>query len=196
MKSRSAAGTVGCGVLFALRAAAKWGSAVAGIMGHREMLRRGCARLYPKEIHAEYFFKDGGVCRFRPIKPSDEEGMRRLFYRFSNEAVYSRYFIRVRSMPHKKMQAYVNVDWRQVMSIVGLVGLEGSGTIVAEARFIRIPGTVMAELEFIVDEAYQGLGIATFLYKMLIRLARERGLKKFPRISLHTITGDYSGSKN
>jgi len=30
---------------------------------------------------------------------------------------------------------------------------------------------------FIVDESYQGIGIATFLYQMLIRLAKERGLK-------------------
>ena len=28
-------------------------------------------------------------------------------------------------MPHAKMQAYVNVDWNQVVSIVGLVGEEG-----------------------------------------------------------------------
>ena len=35
------------------------------------------------------------------------------------------------------------------------------------------------DLAFVVDEKYQGLGIATSLYEMLIRLAKDRGLKGF-----------------
>jgi GNAT superfamily N-acetyltransferase len=38
---------------------------------------------------------------------------------------------------------------------------------------------------FVVDEKYQGKGIATYLYKMLIRLAKERGLKGFRAEVLH-----------
>lgn len=151
----------------------------ANILYKDQIFLADSGRLYPKEIRAEKKLPNGLICRFRPIKPSDEEGMRRLFYRFSDEAVYARYFTRVRAMPHKKMQEYVNVDWKQVMSIVGVVGKEGNGQIVAEARYIRIPGTPMAEVEFIVDEAYQNMGIATFLYELLIRLARERGVREF-----------------
>jgi GNAT superfamily N-acetyltransferase len=80
-------------------------------------------------------------------------------------------------MPHEKMQEYVNVDWNQVMSLVGLIGEEGQGRIIAEARYIRIPGYSFAETVFVVDEKYQRLGIASFLYKMLIRLAMERGIR-------------------
>jgi GNAT superfamily N-acetyltransferase len=32
---------------------------------------------------------------------------------------------------------------------------------------------------FVVDENYQRLGIATFLYRMLIRVAKERGVRGF-----------------
>jgi GNAT superfamily N-acetyltransferase len=32
---------------------------------------------------------------------------------------------------------------------------------------------------FVVDEKYQGHGIATFLYKLLIQIALEKGLKGF-----------------
>jgi RimJ/RimL family protein N-acetyltransferase len=80
-------------------------------------------------------------------------------------------------MPHAKMQEYVNVDWNQVMSIVGLVGEEGKGRIIGEARYIKIPDSPMAEAVFIVDEKYQRLGIATVMYEMLVRLARERGIR-------------------
>jgi acyl-CoA hydrolase len=137
------------------------------------------ARLYPQDISASQRFREGLKVRFRPIKPSDEEGMRHLFYRFSEETHYSRYFHSIRSMPHAKMQEYVNVDWSRDMSVVGLVGEEGQGRIIAEGRYLRIPGSALAELVFVVDEAFQGRGVATYLYAMLIRLARERGLKGF-----------------
>lgn len=137
------------------------------------------AGLYPADISETETFSDNLTVRFRPIKPSDEEGMRHLFYRFSDESVYYRYFHSLRSMPHTKMQAYVNVDWKQDMSIVGLVGEPGKGKIIAEGRYFRIPGSAFAEVVFVVDEKYQGKGVATFLYSMLVRLAKERGIKGF-----------------
>ena len=137
------------------------------------------ARLYPMEISATLIFKGDVRVRFRAIKPSDEEGMRHLFYRFSDESSYYRYFHSVRSMPHAKMQEYVNVDWSRDLSIVGLVGEEGKGRIIAEGRYLSILGSLLAELVFVVDENYQSFGIATTLYGMLTRLAKDRGLKGF-----------------
>ena len=137
------------------------------------------AHLYPAEISSQQSFKANTLVRFRAIKPSDEEEMRRLFYRFSDESVYYRYFSPIRTMPHAKMQEYVNVDFSQVLSIVGLVGEPGHGHIIAEARFIKEKSRPWAEVAFIVDEAYQGIGVATYLYKMLIRLAKDRGIQGF-----------------
>jgi RimJ/RimL family protein N-acetyltransferase len=52
--------------------------------------------------------------------------------------------------------------------------------VVAEARFARQDlNDPYAELAFVVDENYQGIGIATFLCRMLSRLARERQLRGF-----------------
>ncbi len=147
------------------------------------------ARLYPSDIAETYTIRDDLAVRFRAIRPSDEEGMRHLFYRFSEKTVYYRYFQTVRSMPHAKMQEYVNVDWNQVMSIVGLVGEEGKGRIISEARYIKIPGSPFAEVVFVVDENYQRLGIGTFLYSMLIRLARERGVRGFMAEVLYSNVG-------
>jgi len=147
------------------------------------------ARLYPLDITETYNIKEDLTVRFRAIRPSDEEGMRHLFYRFSEKTVYYRYFQTVRSMPHAKMQEYVNVDWNQVMSIVGLVGEEGKGRIIAEARYIKIPGSPFAEVVFVVDENYQRLGIGSFLYRMLIRLAKKRGVKGFVAEVLYSNIG-------
>ncbi len=137
------------------------------------------ARLYPTDIATSHTFKNNLRVDFRAIKPSDVEDMRRLFYRFSDTAVYYRYFSPIKTMPHAKMQEYVNVDFSRVLSIVGLVKETGEGRIIAEARFVRDLQHPYAEVAFVVDEAYQGFGIATFMLKMLIRLAKERGLDGF-----------------
>lgn len=138
-----------------------------------------CAHLYPQEIATAHSFKGGLRVRFRAIRPSDEEEMRRLFYRFSDKAVYYRYFTPIKAMPHARMQAYVNVDYRMTMSVVGVVGEVGQGHIVAEARYVRHKDRPWADVAFVVDGEYEGHGIATWMYRLLIRLARERGLQGF-----------------
>ena len=65
------------------------------------------------------------------------------------------------------------------MSVVALVGEPGQATIIAEARYVQDEKSAYGDLAFVVEEKYQGLGIATYLYEMLIRLAKERGLKGF-----------------
>lgn len=137
------------------------------------------SHLYQSDIQVTHTFKNNTEIRFRVIKPSDEEQMRRLFYRFSDEAVYYRYFTHIKTMPHAKMQKYVNIDYGQTLSIVGLEGAPGKGRIIAEARFVKHSDKPYGDIAFIVDEDYQGLGIATYLYRLLTRLAKERGLLGF-----------------
>lgn len=137
------------------------------------------AHLYPQHIQAIHTFKDKLELRLRAIRPSDEEEMRRLFYRFSEESVYYRYFTPVMAMPHNKMQEYVNIDYSRTMSIVALEGDVGNGKIIAEARYIKLRMRPYAEVAFIVDDEYQGYGIASYLLQMLIRIARENSIKGF-----------------
>ena len=144
--------------------------------------------LYPDELACEHLFKDGLSVRFRAIKPSDVDEMRRLFYRFSDTAVYYRYFSPIKTMPHAKMQEYVNIDYQQAMSIVGVVGDPGEGRIIAEGRYVRLHEVPYADVAFVVDEDYQGRGIAKFLFEMLMRIAKEKGIEGFKADVLATNT--------
>ncbi len=137
------------------------------------------SHLYQSDISEIHTFKNNLEVRFRAILPSDEEQMRRLFYRFSNETVYYRYFARIKSMPHSKMQMYVNVDYSKVLSIVGLIGTPGKGQIIAEGRYVKHADKPYGDIAFVVDEKYHGNGIATYMYRLLTRLAKERGLHGF-----------------
>jgi GNAT superfamily N-acetyltransferase len=135
--------------------------------------------LYPQKVARTHKFKDGLTIHFRAIKPSDEDEMRQLFYRFSDQAVYYRYFSPIKTMPHNKMQEYVNVDYRYAMSIVGVVEEAGVEKIIAEARYVRLNNESRADTAFVVDENYQSRGIASYLFDLLIRIAREEGIIEF-----------------
>ena len=135
------------------------------------------AHLYPSDINIKHTFKNDLEIRFRAIKPSDEENMRRLFYRFSDESVYYRYFTRIKAMPHARMQEYVNIDYNKTLSIVGETK---NGKIIAEARFVKLEAQeTHPEFAIVVDENYQNFGIATFICTLLMRLGKERQLKGF-----------------
>ena len=133
--------------------------------------------MYPFDIVSDYPLKDGRKIHFRAIKPSDEEEMRRLFYQFSDRTIYYRYFSEIKVMPHEKMQEYVNIDYRRIMSIVGVVEEGGMPRIVAEGRYVRQEECPYGDTAFVVEESYQGNGIATALLRMIMTVARKKGLR-------------------
>lgn len=132
---------------------------------------------YPEDVEITKTFKGNLDIKIRPIKPSDEDKMRDLFYLFSDEAKYLRYYSRISAMPHKNMQRYVAVDYDKTLSIVGVVEKGRTQKIIAEARYAYYESDGSYEMAFIVDEEYQGRGIATFLMEYLIEIARKRGIK-------------------
>lgn len=132
---------------------------------------------YPSRIKSTKQLKNSLEVCFRAIKPSDEENMRRLFYRFSNKAVYYRYFSQVKAMPHAKMQEYVNIDYKNSLSIVAELKNE---TLIAEARFACLDAReTHPEIAAVVDDKYQSSGIATYMLTMLMQEARQLSFKGF-----------------
>lgn len=134
---------------------------------------------YPDEISYRHTFKNGLTVWFRPIKPSDEDDMRKLFYRFSDKAVYYRYFAPLKTMPHRQMQEYVSIDYCNIMSIVGIVMEAGVERIIAEARYAHLHDSSYADVAFVVDERYIGVGIAKHMLDLLINSAKKRDIKGF-----------------
>ena len=70
------------------------------------------------EVATEHEMGNGLQVRFRPIKPSDEEAVRRFFYRFSKEAVYSRFFFPISTMPHDKVMHAIELLGTKVAPVV------------------------------------------------------------------------------
>jgi len=135
------------------------------------------AHLYPAYIAHTKTFKGDKTVRFRAMKPSYEESMRRFFYRCSNETVFYRFFYSVKTMGHDKMQAYVNVDYTKEFSVVGFGGKKGENRIVAEARLVGSDDGKAGEVAFLIDENYQGAGVGSYLMSLLVQEGKKRKLE-------------------
>jgi len=129
------------------------------------------------KVRVDTVFKDGLNVRIRPIKPSDESMIQDLFYNLSESSVYFRYFAPRRSMPHENLQRYVNVSEDDGLSLVVLTGPRETERIIAESRYILGSDKEFADVAFMVDENFHGRGIATFLLKHMIEIAKEKGIK-------------------
>jgi len=84
---------------------------------HRNLVYRdqvaafGDSDLELRSFETHCITSDGRTVHFRPIHPTDEDMMRELFYTFSPETVYHRFFSRLKSMPHYKLKEFVNIDY-------------------------------------------------------------------------------------
>ena len=135
-------------------------------------------RGYPEKYEHVKEFGDTEVF-FRPVKPTDEGMEREFFYSLSDESVYYRFFNIVKTMPHEKIQPMVNIDYREEMAIVGLIGKPEMEEMIAIGRYKLDPADNLADIAFLVRDDWQGRGIGTHLMKVLADIARERKISGF-----------------
>ena len=129
---------------------------------------------------SDHILSDGTKVHFRPIRPSDEFMSRNFFYKLEEKSIYYRFFQNVREWPHERAQKWVNISYGRDMAIVGIMQTEGVEEIIAIGRYAYDPETPdYAMLAFIVRETFQGMGISTFLIKLLEKIAKENRYRGF-----------------
>jgi acyl-CoA hydrolase/GNAT superfamily N-acetyltransferase len=112
---------------------------------------------------------------FRPIRATDARRLQEFFYSHTEETIYLRYGMMVRSLPHEEALELVQIDYHARLALVGLVGDPGEERIIAVGRYALDEQTHLADVAFEVHEEYQGMGIGTYLVGALARIIREKG---------------------
>ena len=135
--------------------------------------------LYPENISWTFATQDGRTLNFRPVKTTDEEKVRRLFYNLREEDVYYRFMASVKTLPHAKAQSLVVLDYEEKFAIAGYTGEESNEEFVCIARWLLDRATNMAEVAFSVHPDWQGLGLGYFMLSKLSEVAKEKGISGF-----------------
>jgi protein lysine acetyltransferase len=121
--------------------------------------------------------RDGTELYLRPVLPGDNERTIHGPVEFSSDTWYRR-FQSTRTPTRSLMRYLFEVDYVDHFVFVMTDGLDGP--VVADARFVRDENDpTVAEVAFIVGDAYQGRGIGTFLMGALAVAAGYDGVQHF-----------------
>lgn len=125
--------------------------------------------------------KDGTVVKVRSIRPGDKAGIADAFGRLGAQAIYTRFFHAKPSLTSEELVAATEVDGRNVVALVVTTEVDRKETVIGGGRYMTLaaPGPRAAEIAFLVDERYQGLGIAGRLLQHLARLGLKNGVSRF-----------------
>jgi acyl-CoA hydrolase/RimJ/RimL family protein N-acetyltransferase len=133
---------------------------------------------YPaREARAERL-PGGETVLVRPVRLSDEPAIQDLFYMLSDESTYRRFMGYKRVHSHEEMQQLCDLDYTSKMALVACAG-EDHGEIVAMARYDVDPSTSLADIGFVVNDAWQGKGIGSILFRRMREIAAASGLAGF-----------------
>jgi acyl-CoA hydrolase/GNAT superfamily N-acetyltransferase len=134
---------------------------------------------YPEEVETRAVLAEGTEVFVRPLKPSDEESFKDLFYSLSDDSRYKRFVSHMRSMPHSNRQHYVAINYAEQLGIAAVVQSAEGERFLGVAQYIKSPNLPRAEVAVLVQDDWQSKGLGSFMVKHLIRHARKVGLKGF-----------------
>ncbi|MFP4051190.1 MAG: GNAT family N-acetyltransferase [Thermoplasmata archaeon] len=144
-----------------------------------QMLIVGEGGRYPDE-YEDYKDINGREYFFRPMKPTDEELLKDLFYSLSDESRYKRFMSARKDMPHERRQEFVQINYKKEMAIVVIdPEIEGPHRMVGVGDYQVKEGQNIAEVSVMIRDEYQDQGIGTVLLEYLTMIAKQRGLYGF-----------------
>jgi GNAT superfamily N-acetyltransferase len=113
----------------------------------------------------------------RPLGPADEGRLISFFNSHTGETIRQRYGYRIAEMTHDRAQRLVGVDQsRDVALGVFEQAADGEDVLHAVGRYLLDATGKSAEMAFVVRETKRGLGICTTLVRLLLQIARARGM--------------------
>ena len=122
----------------------------------------------------------------RPVLPQDEDLTTAFFRNLSAPARYDRFMTSLRELPPELMRRFTQVDYADHLALVAEVFSGGRETVIAEARYVRMPNSLDAEFAVSVAEPWQGKKLASLLLGKLACRAAAAGVRRIVGETLAT----------
>jgi GNAT superfamily N-acetyltransferase len=126
--------------------------------------------------------RNGLVVTIRPLRADDRDRIAQAFKRLGPQSIYMRMFSHRTELTEAGLDRIMSVDPAREAALVVTVGAGDDETAIGTGRYVGSAGEATgatAEVAFVVEEAYQGLGIAGRLLRHLADIARTRGIAAF-----------------
>ena len=145
------------------------------LVGATQQLRSRTA--YPVAQVRDVRLNDDREVRLRPTRTSDTQAMQDLFYRLSEDDRETRFLHKLKSLTDTAAQHLCSVDYEEEMAFAAVVGPSAHERIVAASCYYLSPATRLAEVAYMVDPDWQGVGLGGILHARLVEYAREHGAR-------------------
>jgi acyl-CoA hydrolase/RimJ/RimL family protein N-acetyltransferase len=132
---------------------------------------------YPVDEARSLELRDGRSVFVRPTRTSDTRAMQALFHRLSEEDVRTRFFQKLTSLTDTAAQHLCSVDYEEEMAFAAVVGPSTNERIVAACTYYLSPASGLAEVAYMVDPDWQGVGLGSKLHSVLTDYARRHGAR-------------------
>src|SRR5688572_21440751 len=129
----------------------------------------------PIRRSGDVVLRDGSTVHLRAMRPSDEQGVLRLFQSLSEDARYQRFFCPIKDSA-LAVEAHREVTLDGTVSLVALHGEEQR--VVGHAFFAAL-GQSRAEVAFTIAGEFRGRGLGTILLGQLAEVAAANGIQIF-----------------
>ncbi len=124
--------------------------------------------------------KNGVAVTIRTLRASDRDRIADAVRQLDRDSIYTRLFTYRSELTDAGLDRIMAVDPVRDVMLVVTVGAGADEKVIASGRFIGAPNNSRSgEIAFMVEEDYQGLGIAGRLIRHLADLARARGVTTF-----------------
>ncbi len=139
---------------------------------------------YPVGEERTATLKNGTTVLIRPARASDVTGLQNLFYRLSQEDIYTRFFRGLRYLSPAEAQRLCNVNYDTEVAFLAVTGTRENEKILGSSCYYLNQSTNMAEVAYMVAPESQGTGLGRVLQDRMMQYAQARGLRGFTAVIL------------
>jgi RimJ/RimL family protein N-acetyltransferase len=133
---------------------------------------------YPVAEERDTRLRDGRAVRIRPTRTGDFRALQDLFYRMPEEDVRTRFFQELTALTDVAAQNLCSVDYERDMAFAAVVGPPEHERVVATSCYFG-DARGLAEVGYMVDPEWQGVGLAGILHERMVEYARAREVRGF-----------------
>ena len=148
----------------------------------------------PRNYSKSDNLKDGTAVTVRSIRAEDSNSVLEAFKGMDKESVYRRFFSPKKELSPAELEQLTDVDFSKVVALVVTRPSPKGELLIGGGRYaVEGPGASEAEIAFMTNGDYRGLGIASLILKHLVRIAREAGISRFDAEVLGVTAGEGEG---
>lgn len=126
--------------------------------------------------------RNGLQVTFRAIRPDDRDAILAALKELDERTLYYRFFGAKQNFSEQELKAATEVDFVRTVALVTCLQDAEGEKIIGAGRYIafgKSDPADRAEVAFMVEEDYHGLGIAGRLLRHLAGIAKEKGVSEF-----------------